>query len=1088
MKKLVLLLLILATAAVMAAPLTKTVTIHDPIGVEWRDELVHYALSFPVGALKGVAQVRVQAGKTALPSQVSDVARHADGSVASCKVWFFANVPANGTVIYTLLPGKAELKDDSGVRVGAGGIVLTTKAPAPVGISLPSGGKTYDWPVPASDVPGPIQSLLLPSGKTISESKLNVPFKVKSYASELTASGPCFAEAKVTYLFDAGYWTFTARVVRGCPMVLINEEFDTGYSKAPWDSFGNFYTLKLTGDTFRPTQAFYTGRTDAPDNHNLLEQYLFPEIGNLGGGAGASGTLVNGYTLDFTKTRTDYYLTAWPTWSPRVGVAIRFVEPGKDAVGFASVETMAWKNALAVRFQVKDGDIFAALPVQVYQQGWASEGYGRYSPNSTGKTLFVPETTARRSYGIMLTPAEDELQHHLESLLRQTAKLHAAPLDEVKEWTLDWPDPLATATWAAETNKDGQAALTMLRNWRDAYRALGNYGTYSMWTFRTMTHRRYDVIAKVLNDPAALTWADRQTLRRLCAYQAHVLNSLDEFPWGSGVHLGNPNMSIMAMDMRVKSALLVKDHPLYKEWGAWTLAFTKGYIERFTRDSGAPYENPHYTLGVTLTEIAQVNEAMLEAGIGDALDTPRFRACMRFLLDWSLPPDPRFFNHRQILQFGNGSSYMSVPTDFTTIMVNYYKTRDPKLAAQLQWLANRSQVDAKQVKIVADEAPVLPGNAYNNYGVFFHHGYGTPYESYFFMMAGDCEGHYEAEMEQMAYTFVAKGQPINLHFSNGYQPMIIRPWARNRVSIDHMVEETERNATRMTATAFTPEADYVHASRDIDSIRPLKTEYPLVTANGTAWAPEESASWPQLPAWQRIPMTVWHRQALFLKDADPNGPNYLVVRDTFAGAPTRPTDASFWFLANSMTREGDVYHFDGQCGADMDVYVAEPAKTEPETGKYSHPAWPYGRTVPFDPKYFPGGKLAETQLFLRLKQPVGKGYLVVLYPRLKGIDAAATYTALADGAVKVVTPLSTDYAFLNTLPAAYQDAQVTFQGTAGSVRFYKDGKIAVTNAEGKASYKVAGKNITGEGAFTAVIENGKVITSTQGAWAKVVVE
>jgi hypothetical protein len=1068
--------LILVCAGAMAASLTKTVTIREPIGVAWRDELVHYGLTFPTGALKGVAEVRVEMGKTALPSQVSDVVRYPDGSVQSCTVWFFADVPANGSASYTLLPGKTGVSDVRLGQVGGKGIVLTANAPAPVGITLPVGAKTYTWPVVAGEVPGPIQGLLLPSGKTIGDSKLQVPFKVKSYASELTSSGPCFAEARVKYQFDAGYWTFTARVVRGCPMVVIKEEFDTGYSKAKWDSFGNFYTLKLTGDAFKPTQAFYTGRTDTPESHNLYEQYLFPAIKDMGTGAGASGTLVNGYTLDYTKNRTDYYLTAWPTWSPRAGVAIRFVEPGKDAVGFASVETTDWKNAEAIRFQVKDGGIQAALPVQVYEQNWASDGYGRYSPNATGNTLYVPETTARRSFGIMLTPAEDETQHHIETLLQQTAKLDAAPLDEVKDWTLDWPDPKAGATWAAGTTKDGQAALTCMRNWVTAYRTLGNYGTYSMWTFRTLTHNRYLTVSKVIDDPAALTWADRQTLRRLCAYQAYVCNSLDEFPYGSGVHLGNPNMSIMAMDMRAKAALLVKDHPLYKEWGAWTLAFTKDYIERYTRETGAPYEDPHYTLGVTLTEIAQVNEALLEAGIGDALDTPRFKACMRFLLDWSLPPDPRFFNHRQILEFGNGSSYMSVPTEFTRIMVNYYKDRDPKLAAQLQWLGNQSQADKAQLAIVKDEAPVLASNAYKDYGVFFHHGYGTPYESYFFLMAGNCEGHYEWEAEEMAYTFFAKGQPINLHFGNGYQPMIIRPWARNRVSIDHMVEESERNATRVQATAFAPAADYVHASRDIDSIRPLKTEYPITANKGMTWAPEESASWPQFPDWQRIPMTVWHRQALFVKDADPKGPNYLVVRDTFAGAPTRPTDASFWFLANRMTKEGNAYHFDGQCGADMDVYVAEPANVEPETGTYGHPAWPYGRAVPFDPKWFPGGKQAENQLFLRLKQPVGKGYLVVLYPRLKGIDPAATYATLGEGAVKVDTPLATDYVFLNASPAA-GDERVRFTGTAGTVRFYKTGKIVIINQEGKAEYRVNGKTITGDGAFTVIIENDKVATT-----------
>ena len=1081
---LLLCLLFACAACVDAASLTKTVTLTDYLGDGWQQELVHYPLNFPPGALAhAVVRVEVKGGK-ALSSQLSDVTRYDDGSLRSCNVWFLADVPANGSVSYTLSPGKKGAAD-AGVAVKTEGnyLTLTTTGTALIGIRLPAGAQAFVWPLPAAEVPGPIQGLLLPSGRVTGAGRLAVPFKVKAYKTEVTADGPLFAEAKVSYTFDAGYWTFTARVVKDCPMVQIQEQFDNGFDNRTWDQADRFYTLTLNGAQFKPTQAFYTGRTEADSFHDLLNQYFQPVLNDTGGSAASgSGTPVNGYTLSFQQDRTDYYLTPWPTWSPRAGVAIRFVEPGKDAIGFTSVSTTDWKNPLAMRFQTNTkGELVAAMPLQTYRQGWPSEGFGYHSPNYTGKSLFVPETTSRRNYGIMLTPAEDETKTHIDSLLHLTAKLGAAPLDEVKDWTLDWPDPLANATWATATSKEGKAALAITRNWMRSYRALGNYGFYSMWTFRSLTHNRYLVTAPVIDNTKALTAADRRELRHLCAYQAYVLNSMGEFPWGAGPHLGNPNMSIMAMDARAKSALLVKDHPQYNQWGAWTLAFTKNYIERFTRETGAPYEDPHYTLGVTLQEIAEVNQALQEAGIGDALDTPRFKACMRFLLDWSLPPDPRFLNRRLTLAYGNGSSYYSVPPEFARLMVEYYKDRDPKLAAQLQWFANQTLPDEKQVKIVTEEAPVLRSVYHTDEGVFFHHGYGTPYETYFFFKAGNCDGHYELETDQMTYTLYAKGQPINLHFGNGYMPMFMRPWLRNRVTIDHMFEESERNITRMTATALQPEADYAHATRDIDSIRPLKTEYPLTTNKGLAWAPEENASWPQIPEWQRIPLTVWHRQALFLKDADPRGPNYFVLRDTFAGAPTRPTDLSCWFLANSMTRKGDVYHFDGQCKVDMDVFVAQPAGTAPETGKYGHPQYPYGRMIGFDPKFFPDGKLQETQLFLRLKQPVGKGYLVVLYPRLKDGDPEARYTAPADGVVRVETPLATDFVFLNPTLAGFSNDQVTFSGTAGAVRCYKSGKIAVINTEGEARFTVAGKTISGSGIFTVSLDHDAVTVTPTDA-------
>ncbi|MHB9133340.1 MAG: hypothetical protein ACYDBB_19915 [Armatimonadota bacterium] len=1081
MLKLLFLLVLSVLCATVAMGVARKTTITDYLGLNWTNELVHYSLTFAPGELKGAAVIRVETAGKAIPSQVSNVLRYDDGSVKSCTLWLYANVPANQSVTYTFTPGKMGLQR-TGVtaKVSGDSIELTTRTPQQIGIRLLNGAKDYQWPIPAAQVPGPLKALLLASGRETGEGRFAVPFNVKSYRAEVTATGPLFAEARVTYTFDTGYWTFTARVLQNSPMVLIKEEFDNGYNNQQWNAVDRFYEITLNGKGFQPTQAFYTGRNEGGEYADLAKSIIQDVMHKVGSSAVASaGTPVSGMKLTFKQDRTDYFLTAWPTWSNRVGVSVRFIEPGKDAVGFVAVKTTDWRNPLSLRFrETVKGELVASLPIQMYEQAWPSEGFGRFSPNATGKTLFVPENTGRRSYGIMLTTPEDETQGKLISLLSQSAKLGCQPLDEVKDWNLAWPDPLAKADWAKETSKGGQQALTAMRDWLAVKRNTGNFGLYSMWNFRTLTHARYQQIKGIIDSPKDLTFADRQVLRRLCAYQAYVENGFDVFPWGHGPHIGNPNMSIMAMDCRVKSALLVKDHPKYNEWGAWTLAFTKNYIERFTRESGAPYEDPHYTLGVTLLEIAEVNRVLLEAGIGDALDTPRFKACMRFLLDWSLPPDPRFLGHRQILEFGNGSSYMSVPPTFAATMVDYYKTRDPKLAAQLQWLANKSLPADKQVKVVTDEAPQLRSINYQDYGVYFRHGYGTPYETMFFMMAGDCEGHYEWETEQMSYTLYAKGQPINLHFGNGYQPMFIRPWLRNRVSIDHMFEETERNATRVTATAFEPAMEYAHATHNTDSIRPLKTEYPVLNTNGTAWSPEESAgSWPPLPVWQRIPMTIWHRQVLFLKDADPKGPNYFVLRDSFAGAPTRPSDLSFWFLANNMTRKGDVFHFDGQCKVDMDVFVATPAAVEPETGKYGHPQWPYGRMVGFDPKFHPGGKLQETQLFLRLKQPVGKGYLVVLYPRLKEGDPEAAYTTLADGAVQVETPASTDYAFVNSTPFAYKNDRVEFQGVAGSVRFYKDGKVVVTNAEGKGSYRVAGKLIAGEGAYTVTVENRKVTVS-----------
>jgi len=707
----------------------KTVTIRDYIGVDWQEELVHYTLEFPRGELSGAATAKVEtADGTALPCQVSDIVRHQDGSVRSFNVWFFADVPANAAVSYTITPGaKGPQEAGVAVKTTAESIELTTDAPRKIGIRLTGGAKEYNWPVPAQQVPGPIQALLLPSGGETGKGHFEVPFLVKSYKAEVTATGPLFAEARIHYLFDTGYWTFKARVLKGCPVIIIEEELDNGFEQKEWDQADRFYSVVLNDGAFKPTQAFYAGRNE-PGYSDLLEHHM---PAPLEGQRASDISYVSGYTLSFKQDRDDYYLNPFPTWSVRAGVMIRFVQPGGDSVGFAPVRSTVWRNPLAIRFHVNtDGQLTMRLPLQAYKQGWPSEGFGYKSPNATGKTLYVPDSTSRRHYGIMLTGAQDERKNALSDLFRMAAHLGAQTLDEVKDWTLEWPDPMKDAPWADETSEAGKKALQSVRNWVNLKRGLGNLGKYSMWVHRDLTHGRYGVINAVINSPQDLSAQDRKTLRHLCAFQAYVHNSLDSFPWGVGNHLGNPNMSIMAVNARVKSSLLVRDHPMFRRWGAWTLEFMKDYIRRFTRQSGAPYECPHYTLGVTLMEIAESNEALMDAGIGDAFDTELFRKSIRFAFNWLLPPDLRFFGHRTIMPIGN-TSYQSVPPHLASMLVNYFKGRDAELAANIQWFANQTLPDDKKLRIVQEVAPKLGSGHYEDYGVFFRHGFGTPYETYF---------------------------------------------------------------------------------------------------------------------------------------------------------------------------------------------------------------------------------------------------------------------------------------------------------------------------------------------------------------------
>jgi len=1109
-----------AARAVPAAP-QKTVTIRDHVGLAWTDELVHYDLRFAKGALAGRAVAKVAtAGGKAVVSQVSDVVRDADdGSIRSMKVWFFASVPAGGEVSFVITPGRRGAAGaGAGLVEKAGLLELTTGGARPVGIAVVGRSKRFAWPVPAEKVPAPIQALILPSGKRTAPARLEVPFRVKSYDVEVTARGPLFAEVRVHYVFDVGEWTFKARAIRNCPTILIDEQFNTGKTNVWSEKLDRFWTLAINSGGFRPTQAFFGGNNPDPAFTGLLKHGVprRAEAEKAGYVAGWFANRVNGYRLTFAKDRHEYSLLGYPANTRRIGCLIRYVQPGGDAVGFVGLDPAYWRNPLALRFGVtRGGKALLRAPLQMCRTRWIWDGWESVSPNYTGVVRFVAPNTVRRRYGIMLSRAEDETKRALESLFAAAATLSAAPLDKVKDWALDLPDPMAKTQWAAKGSKEAAAALEMLRARVHAKRIFGHYGAYSMAYHYNYAKAVYPKIVAVINDPARITAAQRRQMRRLCAFYAYDLNSPDTFPHGTGFHLNNPNMTIMAIEARVKSASLLPNLPRFRQWGARSRELLTDFFHRFTMSSGAPFENPHYTLGVSMNWAIQANELLMANGLGDALDDPLFRKSMQFVMNWLTPPDPRFNGHRLIMPVGNGS-YQSVPKDFTERFVKYYRKRDPLLAGQLQWFGNVTMPKARfkgkdmQVRLVKSVMPKLTSGWFKDYGVIFRHGFGTQYETMMHLLAGQCFGHNEVETDQMVYSIYAKGQPIHLSFGNGYFPMYYRPWLRNRISFDMKMEAMERGRIDVEAASFGPQVDYFRARidveaasfgpqvdyfravREFDQLLPRGTEYPLLDARGK-WTAAESASWRNAAAlWDQpevfVPKTIWQRQMVLVKDADPKGPNYFVLRDTFGGKPTATTDLSLWFLANKMTRRGEVFHFDGQCKVDMDVFVNTPAKFTPRTGKFGHVQQPYRRFTGFDPKYHPGGKLGETQLLLRVRQAAGKDYMVVLYPRLKGADPAATFRRLAPNAVLVTTPVSRDYVLLDSHPVTLKTADVTITAMAAAVRFYKADRIVVVNSEGKAEVRVAGKTITGAGPFTVTLQAGKVVAKTHGKAGSVTVK
>lgn len=146
----------------------------------------------------------------------------------------------------------------------------------------------------------------------------------------------------------------------------------------------------------------------------------------------------------------------------------------------------------------------------------------------------------------------------------------------------------------------------------------------------------------------------------------------------------------------------------------------------------------------------------------------------------------------------------------------------------------------------------------------------------------------------------------------------------------------------------------------------------------------------------------WQRQIAFVKDADPLGPNYFVLADTF-DAKSVPTLWRLFLAAKEITPIPMGVTMVGRDDVDLDIFFVRPATAKP-------------------------------QIFAdRISVAVeASGTLTaILYPRLR-TEKRPEVTPLADGqGIKIVTAAGTDIVYLNPEPIKAETAAGTFGGKVG---------------------------------------------------------
>jgi len=442
----------------------------ERLGIDWPRTMVTYRVSLRRGQLRDTRVHVVDGEDKARLAQLWAVARHADGSVASARASFMAELPAEGSYALRLMPGDAQPTDRQ-LRTSAAGGLLTLENSAVAIRLLAAGDTAFDEPlrfgndhaemlrhygkqIQAGLAPGPIQGIRLADGKWAGGSyfKSDDPDaapKVTSVVCGIAEQGPIFVEARVRYeLTGGGYYQLAARMIANDPAVRIDEQMNVGGTFPPDESLRVVMSLSDGWRRgFKPDRVFWC----APR-------------GRLGGRDAAFDGLLERQEFDVKSFQEDNFghrvlkydqpsakvfdLLAWYPWNPAAhyfGLADSRRLAADRNCPFVAVVPMhagSWRSShmhfrLPQQFPElrshQDGDVAMHWPLRPQPHPNTLLHTGEYDPEQ-------PLTFMRRLWALVGGP----MQYH-DTLYALRHEQGFVTLDDYKDWVLGWrADPAVT--------------------------------------------------------------------------------------------------------------------------------------------------------------------------------------------------------------------------------------------------------------------------------------------------------------------------------------------------------------------------------------------------------------------------------------------------------------------------------------------------------------------------------------------------------------------------------------------------------------------------------------------------------------------
>ena len=1050
--------------------------LREYLGKTWSNEVVVFQLDTPAGAGSEAHQRLLGPEGKAVPFQ------YVTGTNGTPSLAFQTDLPEFSEKTYRLEnSGEPPPSTDLRLDQEPACIRITNSL---TGLEIPTAQGAY--------TNGPFLRMKLRSGTWIGASRLLCKTAIESYTATVVAAGPVYAEVECRYRFaDGKQWQVNFRVEANEPVVRITETCNLTDGSA-WQV--------LVNPGFSPNHALSSvgfGTKDAADyrlekiNYNgsaLLSMTPWPiwwnprSVSYLGlfklaegsalikGGKGAMVSLpraddvLAGARLE-TKPTADEGFDVMAAIAQDEKKVSKTILPIEDFLAVAVGQAESWANP-------GDDGPSKTLPLCTGANGelflsCSLSGPGRrwlLAAQTTKANLVPPET---------LCAAQQAMVKHLET-----------PLNEVVHMILAWDSKTEFDYPRLVTSRSELAARPQVQESAKARRAMKKLDRSGVTASKLLypalkiflgapdqpsqsvdtVHRceriiriataadmllGADVLTRdeltsalgfdaiewghpVLTDKDVFSQEDIRYARAQLAFLCYKLFSPNYYSPERNFR-ANPNMTTTRYCAITILASLIPDHPLAKQWAQGGLNEVERELKEWTGPNGGWLESPHYQT-VAMSSILLLSMGARQAGFTDYLNDVRLARAMRYLARISTPPDIRFDNKRHFPPVGN--TYQFETTGLFGVFAKACRNTNRELSDELQWAwiqqgrSRNSGIggdfynNALYSDFVPASAPKWGSESFPGSGAVLRNGFPSARETYLYMLQGGFAEHYD--YDRGSFEFWGKGQPLCLDWGyDSREPA----WLHNRVDVGNWGD--------ITVFQTAESADYLHSFQE-----------------------------------------GWDRQLLFVKDADPLGPNYYVMRDTV----TQPA-ANWWmwfYTEQSLQLSNDVLHVTGIHDVDLDLWLAPTATPRLKIAKpkikekkvetkmtLSDSLGDVGQTpeaAAVDPindimkepakvKTDPPGTWIETktqtvkcfdlrtQTWEPLTQegltlPVTKAEPVfcVLYPRLK-TEKPPAFVTLANGrGVKVTHATGTDYVFMSATPFEFHEGDITFKGRAGVIR------------------------------------------------------